>query len=542
MLGSLRVLIAVSALALVGCSEGILAPYANQVDADGEIATQSVDSVRDGYDGVVGQVRGQGSVNRMEMPWLPVTKVAPAQDAGAKAALARQVAVNRQFRDVNDAASYVTSLTGVLTSVRLYKKGTAETQAGAPTVSTQSQSQNSSLSGDIIFARAAPVVYSGDLTGLLDLIAARYNMFWEWERDGVSFYRTKSQTFRLSALPGDTSMRNEMGTSSGGSSGGGGGGESTNAGATSEAEMTAGVSFDALSVWGGIENSVKSMLSPDGTVVVTPATGTLTVEDTPIILERVERFMEAQNAALSRQVVVNVRVLAVDLSNSDQYGIDWAAAYEAAGSGLGAALANGSTTLPSTSDASGLTLSVLGGQWDQTAALISALSRQGKVSQVTSASVVTLNNQPAPIQVSRRTAYLKGSEQTTNDNGNPTVTLTPGEITTGFSMNVLPHILDGKRMMLQYSANISKLLGIEDVEVLDTKIQTPEVESRNFLQRVIMSSGETLVISGFEQMNTTADTHGVGDARNIAFGGGVDGENAKTILVVMIQPVLTRNR
>jgi type IVB pilus formation R64 PilN family outer membrane protein len=526
----------VAALALVGCSDSMLKPYNQQVDADQREASQVIESTRGGYDGVVGQVRGQGNVNRMDMPWLPVTKVAPAQDAQAKVALARQVAVNRQFRDVNDAASYVTSLTGVLTSVRLYKK--EDGAAAQPVGGAAAASQNDSLSGDKIFGRAAPVVYSGDLSGLLDLISARYNMFWEWERGTVSFFRTKSETFRLAALPGDTSMKNELGTSSGGSGGGSSGGES--GGTSNESEMTTGVSFDALSVWGGIETSVRSMLSPDGTVVVTPSTGTLTVEDTPIILERVRQFIDSQNAALARQVMINVRVLAVDLSGSDQYGIDWAAAYEAAGSSFGASLAN---TLAPPDDATSLTLQVLSGSpWADTEAIISALSKQGRVSQVTSASVVTINNQPTPIQVARKTAYLKESEISTDEDGDPTVSLTPGEITTGFSMNVLPHILDGKRLMLQYSAEISKLLGIEDLPVEGTLIQIPEIDTRSFLQRVIMNSGETLVVSGFEQMNTSSNTHGVGDARNVALGGGLDGQKDKSVIVVLIQPVLTRNR
>lgn len=530
-----RVCLVLGVAGLVGCSESTLRPYNDRFEQDRGEAEQSLDALSGGRDAISAYTRPQ-SVHRLDSPWLPVTKVAEAQDSQATASLARQVAVNRTFKDVNDAASYVTSLTGVLTSVRLYEN---ETETSTQTTTTVA-GQSSSLSGDKIFARSAPVVYSGELSGLLDLIAARYNIFWEWERGGISFFRTKSETFRLAALPGDASMRNEMGTSAGGGSSGAGGGENTTA---SEAEMTAGISFDALSVWKGIEESIKSMLSSDGSVVVTPATGTLTVEDTPIILERVSRFMDAQNAALSRQVVINVRVFAVDLSNSDQYGIDWAAAYEAAGSGLGVSLAKGTATLPADTDAAGLTFSVLdGGQWDDTSALVSALSLQGKVSQVTSASVVTINNQPAPIQVARKTAYLKSSELENNTDGDPTVTLTPGEVTTGFSMNLLPHILDGKRMMLQYSASLSKLIGLEEVEVTGTKIQTPEVDTRNFLQRVIMNSGETLVISGFEQTNTTADTHGVGNPNNLAFGGALDGQNDKTVIVVLIQPTLTRNR
>ena len=96
--------------------------------------------------------------------------------------------------------------------------------------------------------------------------------------------------------------------------------------------------------------------------------------------------------------------------------------------------------------------------------------------------------------------------------------------------------------MLQYSGDISSLIRIGQVSSGGSTIQTPEVDTRNFLQRVIMNGGETLVVTGFEQFNLTGNTQGVGDAENVALGGQVMTKKGKSVLVVLIQPVLSGNK
>jgi type IVB pilus formation R64 PilN family outer membrane protein len=260
-----------------------------------------------------------------------------------------------------------------------------------------------------------------------------------------------------------------------------------------------------------------------------------------MVLERVSKFVDDQNMSLARQVVINVKVLSVDISDSDEYGINWDAVYQNVNRSIGVSLGN---SISPSVGATNMTLSVLGGgNWDGTSAMIDALSKQGKVSQVTSASLVTLNNQPAPIQVARQTAYLASSQTTigTAGTGN-TTTLQPGKITTGFSMNMIPHILDSNKLMLQYSGDISALIRIDEVTSNGSTIQTPQVDTRNFLQRVIMNGGETLVVTGFEQFNLNGTTQGVGDAENLALGGQVKTNKGKSVLVVLIQPVLSGNK
>lgn len=529
---------------LNGCATGTLQPINQQVAVNEKKAADALVHVRKAEPIERAQEIG---IRRIDAAWFPIQKAEKVQDPYIARQNARKVALNQIFRTSAEAASYITSLTGVPVTLALSKDDQTNTTS---TGSTSQSSVNTANGGLALGANGLPIsngpyenvniTYSGSFSGLMDMMASRYNLYWEWEGKGIRIFKTKSRTFRLAALPGDTSLTARVGTQS---NAGGGSGSGNSTTAASSSEQRAGIEFSGMSVWKGIEDSIKTMMTEDGKLTVTPATGTVTLDDTPIVLERVAKFVEEQNAALSRQVVINVRVLSVDLTSSDEYGINWDAVYQniSAASGWGLSLATGA---PAIAGASNLTFNILPGKqnangWSGSKAMFEALSKQGRVSQVTSASMVTINNQPAPIQVGRQTSYLASSTTTigTGGSGN-TVTLTPGQVTTGFSMNVLPHILNDAKLMLQYSGDISALTRINTVTSGGSSIQTPDIDTRNFLQRVIMNTGDTLVVTGFEQFAMNSDTQGVGNAENLALGGKLTGTKAKSVLVVLIQPVL----
>lgn len=540
------------ALALTACSTAAMKPINEGVKAVEKEIDVSNAAIKNGKPLAAAPEK---TIKRSNSVWFPVTKVVETMPREAVESLKRTVTVNKRFMTINETASFVTSLTGIPTAVQL-----TQTQMSSQTQTTGLTSQmgmmgsmtgmagggqGGTMNGLAGYNPATAVIhhidYSGPISGLLDVIASRYNVNWEWEPSGrVRLFKTKTQTFRILALPGDTSLTSKIGTSSTGTGGGGGTSGATTANssaASSASEINTGVEFRGMSVWKGIEDSIKTMLTTDGKVAVTPATGTVTVEDTPLILERVSRFVELQNQSLSKQVTINVKVLTVDLTDSNEYGINWDAVYKNISSSFGLALNNSFAT---TTGAPTLTYSVLGGgRWDSTKAMISALSQQGKVSQVTSASLVTINNQPAPLQVAKQTTYLASSTTTLGviGNGN-TVSLTPGLLTTGFSMNMLPHILDNDKLMLQYSGDISALINLRTVTSGGSSIQTPEIDTRNFMQRVVISSGETLVVTGFEQFSLNGNTQGPISAEAVGAGGGVNTKQSKSQLIVLIQPVI----
>ncbi|MFK8352503.1 PilN family type IVB pilus formation outer membrane protein, partial [Escherichia coli] len=87
--------------------------------------------------------------------------------------------------------------------------------------------------------------------------------------------------------------------------------------------------------------------------------------------------------------------------------------------------------------------------------LIKALSEQGDVSVVTSQESTVTNLTPVPIQMADQTVYVAQSATTTTTDVGATTTLTPGMITTGFNMTLLPLIQKTGNLQLQMNFNLS---------------------------------------------------------------------------------------
>jgi type IVB pilus formation R64 PilN family outer membrane protein len=415
---------------------------------------------------------------------------------------------------------------------------------------------------------SAPVhlVYPhGTLHGLLDMGAARFGVYWKYDAGTIVFFYTDTRVFQVTSIPGDSRLDTSVmsGASSNGSGGGGGGGSGgggSSGGAAGGAGSIGGggsggggnggstpsVSSDnstnigmtaQLSVYNGLQATIKAMLSPSGSVLASPATGSITVTDTPDVLERVGEFMAQQNRVLSRQVLVNITVLSVTLSADDTYGINWSAVYQALGTQFGITNTFSSLVSTATPNAFSATVITPSSRASGTTAMIAALSQQGTVRRKTSASVTTLNDQPVPVQVAEQQGYLAQISTTATLNVGTQTSLTAGTITTGFNMTLLPHILDDGTVMMQFYTNLSSLANLENFNVNGETIQLPTVDTRNFLQRVAIKSGQTLVISGYEGTTDQTSRQGVGSPQNYAFGGGQSATHSREIIVILLTPV-----
>lgn len=385
--------------------------------------------------------------------------------------------------------------------------------------------------------------WKGKLDGLLDTVASSMGLSWKYTNGEINLYYLESRTFNIYAIPSATDMRSvvQSGIDAGiGSSqeGGGNSGGSSNSGQSSQ---TTSVSLKTDMVT-DIQNSVSSMLTQKvGRLSASPSTGTITVTDTPEVLDHIQEYIDRENKAITKQVLLNVKVLSITLDNSNQFGIDWNLIQK--GGVFGSSLL-GSPAFTSISDtgSNSISASILNGNYVNSTLLMDSLSKQGKVSIVTSPSVTTLNMQPVPVQVATQTSYLARVESSNTANVGTSMTLTPGTVTSGFNMNLLPFVMQNNQLLLQYSINISELKSLKEVKSSDSddgnKIQVPEIENRIFSQKVKLESGQTLVLSGFEQKETDANRSGFGSAFNWLLGGGVNASDKRNIIVIMISPVV----
>lgn len=380
------------------------------------------------------------------------------------------------------------------------------------------------------------VSYKGPLSGLLDEVSNRFGIWWKYEKKQIYFYRHITRTFVLYTLPTKPSLSvNVGGSSTEGSSG------------SSSVSLTNTANID---LWGNIEASIKSMISKSAVMTTDQSNGTITLTGTPTDIRKVAKFVNEQNIRLSRQVAISVKVLQVNLTDSDKYALNLNAVFSgnnhitnlgfaSPGAGLGADIAEN------------LSMTIVSGRWTLQSA-IQALSEQGTTNLITSGTVTTLNNKPAPIQVVKTQNYISEITKTNSGSSGDYYDLSTEteEIETGFTLDVLPRILEHGRLMLMFNLTLSDLIELQRVDLGGSGadedgnsnsgqyIQNPIIETRGFTQEVALKSGETLILTGYERVENTANKTGVGSPENSLLGGSATAGKNRSILVIMLTPVV----
>lgn len=374
------------------------------------------------------------------------------------------------------------------------------------------------------------VSYSGHLGGLLDLVAGRMGISWKYDSGNVVFYYLETKRFDIQpadakyALKGavTSGLSNATGTDNGGSGSSSSSGVSGSGGSTMSSTVEMG-----NDLYKDLKETVQSMLTPGiGRLSLNATTGTLMVTDVPDVVNRVGEYLEDENSTLSRQVILKVVTYTVNTDVSDMVGIDWNIVWKSLSGKYGIKLDN---NLSSAGDAVTGGFNVLdtatgsAAQFAGSSFLLDALSKQATVSDVKTNTIMTTNMAAAPVLVGQQTTYLKDVTTTayaTGDSTVPSQTLTPGSVTTGTNITILPKILkDSDRLMLNMFMDISSLKQLRTITSDTQKIEAPDIDTRSLQQRVWLKPGQTLIMSGFEQNTDNSNRQGVGSPNNILFGG-----------------------
>ncbi len=399
-----------------------------------------------------------------------------------------------------------------------------------------------------------PVNYTGKLSGFLDYLANRFGVWWRYKNGIVSFFNTETRIFNIYALPTETTISTSISGTAVGTSGGG----APSSQLSSQAN---------LALWDSIEEGVTQIVGEsNGSLSFSRVAGTVTVTASPFIVRKVGNYVDTWNQKLSRQVAISIKLLQVTIDNEDNYGLNLNAVFNS--SDIAAtftgpySLVSGGTAGATTGLLS-MTLIKPDSKWNGSEAFIQAFSTLGKASLVTSASVTTLNNKAAPIQITTEENYVRETRVTkSNDSDDNTtdVDMDTDTLTYGFMMEVLPRILDHGRLILMFSMNLSDLLALEtfssdgssgggssndedddennnnDGERDTTVVQLPKIQTRGFLQEIAMRSGSTLVLTGFERVQNMTNTAGIGKAKMGLLGGQSYSKNTRDVLVILLTP------
>ena len=144
-----------------------------------------------------------------------------------------------------------------------------------------------------------------------------------------------------------------------------------------------------------------------------------------------------------------------------------------------------------------------------------------------------MNNKIAPVQVSTNESYIEKSE-TTVSSDTTSISVTPAKINYGFTMEILPRLLDHGRMLLMFTMTLTDKDSMDEKQFGEgssrTSIQLPVLKTRGFVQEVAMTSGSTLVLTGFEEVRTNSNS-----SKDItSFSKSAD--NSRNVMVILLTP------
>ena len=384
------------------------------------------------------------------------------------------------------------------------------------------------------------VLWDGPLAALLDLSAARFGVDWEY-RDGViQISDERTETFVIHALPTTTSLDSQLTTTAGGSAGASsaGAGSASAASSTNGAATLGATQKASLDVWGEIKTALGVIVGDRGRFAVTPSNGTVTVTASPAVLTQVATYVREQNAILTRQVFVRVRVYQVDATDSDDAALSFNAAFQNAAKTYGLSFVSPGTAPTSAVGSFTATVIGAGSQYNGSSAVAQALSATTKTSLITELNLSALNNRPVSQQSVRSTTYIA---QTVVTNGQYTTTtqVTPGSLTTGFTVSLLPRIISGDRILMDYSINLSSLVSLTSETSVGQTIQLPTTDSDQGMQETELRSGEVLMLNGYISDSAADSRQGTGSPGNFLLGGTRSASTDRKRIIVTMEPVIT---
>lgn len=397
--------------------------------------------------------------------------------------------------------------------------------------------------------------YTGTIKGALDNLALKSDYNYSISGEQIVWSNMVTKNFDISFMPGSADYM--VGQTQGASTSNQQRGDMSSVVADAMTDQQYSSLKGSVSVWNDLKTTLDGLKSKDGTVDISESTTSVLVHDHPTNVRAMEKYIDELNKVMSRQVELKVKVLDVSLNKDYQYGIDWNIVGKALGSKFTLATGGQSfaqiVTAAATGGSSVTPASLKIG--DSSNAFIQALSNQGKVSVVTEPTVVTLNNQVAEMRITTDTSYLQEMDTTITGTGPATsTTMTPGVVTSGFMLYVLPKI-QGDHIYLQVSSVIAKLRSLDTINsngVVNaptnesgqdnnqqlTVIQIPTLDQKRFNMRSLLNNGDSLIIAGFKQLNNETKERKGFDT--VALGGrGSASENVETVII--ITPTIIEN-
>jgi len=289
-------------------------------------------------------------------------------------------------------------------------------------------------------------------------------------------------------------------------------------------------------------------------VVTTPGAGMIVVSAEPSELRNVEEFLRRMQLISKRQVILEAKILEVELSERYEQGVDWGYVDGSLSRSPSGSLNTGvSGRNVSNQDMGGVFSSAL--ELGDFNTLIRLLGEQGNVQVLSSPRISTVNNEKAVIKVGTDEFFVTDIDF--NDTGtgvvggqdrrSTSVDLTP--FFSGISLDVTPQISEDNIITLHVHPSVSQ---VEDQEkritIGDEQVTLPLALStvRETDSVISARSGQIVVIGGLIQNSVEETTSAVPFFSEIPLLGELFKqrrfESRKSELVILLRPIIAEDQ
>lgn len=303
--------------------------------------------------------------------------------------------------------------------------------------------------------------------------------------------------------------------------------------------------------WQELEDTLKMIMSASGdddnSVVISPQSGLITVRGFPSEIMAVKNFVKLSEESLTRQVVLEAKIVEVALDDNYKQGINW---QNVLADKDGTDIAFNTSSNGSFGDEIS---AVLGGVTSLTinnvdfGGVVSLLKTQGNVQVLSSPRVTATNNQKAVIKVGEDEYFVTDVSNTTvtgtATSSTPEINLEP--FFSGIALDVTPQISDQGDVILHVHPSVTEIAEQQKVVTLNEEQYVLPLAKSNIRESdtvIRAKSGEIVVIGGLMQSAKTDEESRVPFLGAIPFLGNLfkskqDSERKKE-LVILIRPTV----
>lgn len=306
--------------------------------------------------------------------------------------------------------------------------------------------------------------------------------------------------------------------------------------------------------WTELQASLQMLVGGDKgqQVIVTPQAGIVMVRAQADEIEAVRDYLTKAELIVRRQVIIEAKILEVQLNDGFQSGIDWSAVGQP-GDGKTITVSNRAdspdpTKIITNPNNIGGIFSI-NAQLNDFSGLIDLLQTQGTVQVLSSPRISTINNQKAVIKVGTDEFFVTEVSTTTTATVGSQPIVTPSVVLTpffsGIALDVTPQISENDEVVLHIHPSVSEVKDQnKSFTIAEDAFNLPLALSsiRETDSIVFAKSGQVIVIGGLMQTGSNDNNAGTPFIQDIPIFGELFKQRRqssnKSELVILLKPMV----